>query len=102
MNHKKQVLIARETLDVYVPLADYLGIKLLKHPLEQLAFQALDPQVYMSMLDLVQRRQHLNQHTPFYLQQQAVVISRKLRGYPSLRHLIKSIGLSLKFLLIRA
>ena len=41
-NHDKQVKIAKETLDVYVPIAYYLGIYKIRFLLEDLSFKYLD------------------------------------------------------------
>ncbi|MDP7536445.1 MAG: bifunctional (p)ppGpp synthetase/guanosine-3',5'-bis(diphosphate) 3'-pyrophosphohydrolase [Methylococcales bacterium] len=43
MGHTKQRLIARETLDIYVPLAARLGMNDIRHQLEMLSFAALYP-----------------------------------------------------------
>lgn len=49
----KQVRIARETLDVYAPLAARLGIWQIKWQLEDLSFKALHPAEFQRVSDLV-------------------------------------------------
>ncbi|MDH3219275.1 MAG: bifunctional (p)ppGpp synthetase/guanosine-3',5'-bis(diphosphate) 3'-pyrophosphohydrolase [Gammaproteobacteria bacterium] len=48
--------IARETLDIYAPLANRLGMGLLKWELEDLAFRALEPQVYKRIASLLEEK----------------------------------------------
>ncbi len=50
---EKQARIAQETLDVYAPLANRLGIWELKWQLEDLAFQYLKPDVYRDIASLL-------------------------------------------------
>jgi len=52
----KQERIARATLDVLVPLADRLGIQVLKRELEDLAFATLQPAAYEATTLLVRER----------------------------------------------
>jgi GTP pyrophosphokinase len=52
----KQVEIARETLDIYAPLAHRLGIEWLKGELEDLSFKYLKPVEYRLISDAIARK----------------------------------------------
>lgn len=52
----KQRRIARDTLDIYAPLANRLGIWQLKWELEDLAFRYLEPQTYKQIAALLAER----------------------------------------------
>lgn len=53
----KQRLIARETIDIYAPIANRLGIQLVKSELEDLSFRYLDSQVYEDLAAQVSAKQ---------------------------------------------
>ncbi len=53
MPQHKRRRIARETLDIYAPIANRLGINTLKHELEDLAFAALYPMRYRILANAV-------------------------------------------------
>jgi GTP pyrophosphokinase len=52
---EKRREIARETMDIYAPIANRLGMGLLKGELEDLAFQNLEPEEYARVLKEVER-----------------------------------------------
>jgi GTP pyrophosphokinase len=53
---RRLLMIARETLDIYAPLANRLGMGLLKWELEDLAFRALEPLVYKRIAKLLEEK----------------------------------------------
>jgi len=48
-NPEKRIRIAKETLEIYVPIANLLGIQELKASLEDLCFKHLYPEDYKSL-----------------------------------------------------
>src|SRR5262249_18327990 len=46
---EKRVPIAQETLDIYAPIANRLGMSKVKNELEELSFRYLEPQAYESL-----------------------------------------------------
>jgi guanosine-3',5'-bis(diphosphate) 3'-pyrophosphohydrolase len=56
LGKQKQVQKAKETLEVYAPLAHRLGIHALKWELEDLAFQTLHPRKYEEITQMVAER----------------------------------------------
>ena len=66
MPEDKQLTKARETLDIYAPLAHRLGMNTIKWELEDLAFAAMYPKMYEEIVRLVgqrapQRDRHLSE-----------------------------------------
>ncbi|MFQ5471005.1 MAG: GTP diphosphokinase, partial [Gammaproteobacteria bacterium] len=53
---EKQRRIARETLDIYAPLANRLGIWQIKWELEDLSFRYLDPALYKNIAKMLDER----------------------------------------------
>ena len=56
MSEEKQLTKARETLDIYAPLAHRLGMNTIKWELEDLAFAAMYPKMYEEIVRLVGQR----------------------------------------------
>ncbi len=52
----KQRSIAKETLDIYAPIANRLGISWIKGELEDLSFRYLDPQLYYDLASKVTKK----------------------------------------------
>src|ERR671916_102952 len=62
MPKQKQQEKARETLDIFAPLAHRLGIHAIKWELEDLAFQALHPRKYNEIKGLVNQQRDEREH----------------------------------------
>ena len=59
----RRVAIARETLDIYAPLAHRLGVYALKQELEDLSLKYIDPESYNRIVHLVgMKRQEREEH----------------------------------------
>ncbi len=61
MPDDKRERIARETLDIYAPIANRLGMSKVKNELEELSFKALEPRAYEELRDKVERRRRTTQ-----------------------------------------
>ncbi|MCH8089177.1 MAG: bifunctional (p)ppGpp synthetase/guanosine-3',5'-bis(diphosphate) 3'-pyrophosphohydrolase [Chloroflexi bacterium] len=58
---ERQLRIARETLDIYAPLADRLGMADLKWQLEDLSFRTLQPDRYREITRLITQRRGMRE-----------------------------------------
>ena len=77
---EKQKRIAQETLDIYAPLANRLGISRIKTELEDLAFMYLNPEAYKDLSQKVNQRR-IERET--YINELIEIIKRQLaeHGY---------------------
>ncbi|RMF81934.1 MAG: bifunctional (p)ppGpp synthetase/guanosine-3',5'-bis(diphosphate) 3'-pyrophosphohydrolase [Chloroflexi bacterium] len=57
LSREKQIEKAQETLDIYAPLANRLGIWQIKWELEDLSFRYLNPEAYRTILNNLNERQ---------------------------------------------
>ena len=56
MRQDKQIRIAKDTLEIYAPLAHRLGMNAIKWELEDLSFSVLEPKIYNEIVKLVAAR----------------------------------------------
>ncbi len=56
MPHEKQIRIARETMDIYAPIAQRLGISRIKVELDDLSLKYLEPDVYYDLVEKIAMR----------------------------------------------
>lgn len=77
MPYEKQSRIAQETLDIYAPLANRLGISSLKTELEDLSFRYLRPEIYY---DLVTRVDKKKKEREAYVHDVTDLLEGKLRA----------------------
>jgi len=66
---------ARETLDIYAPLANRLGVWQLKWELEDLSFRFLEPEVYQRIARMLDERRQEREH---YIAEAMTALEREL------------------------
>jgi len=71
----ERVSYARETLDIYSPLANRLGVWQLKWELEDLSFRYLEPEVYKRIAHMLDERRVERQH---YIARAIATLAREL------------------------
>jgi GTP pyrophosphokinase len=74
---ERRVRIARETMDIYAPLAGRLGMSKVKNELEDLSFQYLEPEAYK---DLAARVGERRQQATEFIERITATVGEKLRG----------------------
>ncbi|HEY7387692.1 MAG TPA: bifunctional (p)ppGpp synthetase/guanosine-3',5'-bis(diphosphate) 3'-pyrophosphohydrolase [Bryobacteraceae bacterium] len=61
LDPERRERIARETVEIYAPIAHRLGMGKIRGELEDLAFQFLEPESYREIVDAVESRRHSNE-----------------------------------------
>lgn len=61
-DHRKQMRIAKDTIDIYAPLAERIGVHFFKNILYDLSFDVLYPQVRKSIIDQVNILKEQGEH----------------------------------------
>lgn len=77
MPAEKQQRIARETLDIYCPIAQRLGISKLKVELDDLSLKYLEPDVYYDLVDKISIRKNVRES---YIQSIVDEVSEHIRS----------------------
>jgi len=73
---ERQQQIAKETLEIYAPIAHRLGMGKIRGELEDLSFKHVDPIAYKNVRDAVESRRKTGEQ---FLEQMEAVISEKLK-----------------------
>src|SRR5256712_11982773 len=68
--------IARETMEIYAPLANRLGMGKIRGELEDLAFSYLDPKAYQALKDAVDRKRRVHEA---FLAEITKIVQEKMR-----------------------
>src|ERR1035438_3891522 len=61
LSPERRERIARETIEIYAPIAHRLGMGKIRGELEDLAFQHLEPDAYREVLAYIESRRHSNE-----------------------------------------
>ncbi len=78
LSEERQQNIARETMDIYAPLANRLGIQWLKVELEELSFRYLKPEAFEDIND---KMKSVKKESAPYIEKVIKVVSEKLNEY---------------------
>jgi GTP pyrophosphokinase len=73
----RRARIARETMDIYAPLAGRLGMSKIKNELEDLSFQYLEPEVYK---DLAARVEERRREATAFIEKIRATVAEKLKA----------------------
>ena len=74
---ERRVRIARETMDIYAPLAGRLGMSKIKNELEDLSFQYLEPEAYR---DLAHRVEEKRKRATDFIEKIKATVAEKLKA----------------------
>jgi len=74
---EKQTRIARQTLEIYAPLAERLGIWQIKWELEDLSFKVLEPEAFRSLASQLETRRRAREE---YVDRAMEILDEALRG----------------------
>ena len=74
----KQKNIAQETLDIYAPIANRLGISSIKTELEDLCLRYLHPDIYYKLAQKVSKTRKEREH---YIEEVVQILEEKLKEY---------------------
>ena len=61
LSAERRERIARETIEIYAPIAHRLGMGKIRGELEDLAFQYLEPDAYREIIEAIESRRHSNE-----------------------------------------
>src|SRR5262249_49108909 len=63
LSQERQQRIARETLEIYAPIAHRLGMGKVRGELEDLAFRFTDPEAYQDVVRSIDAKRHTNEES---------------------------------------
>jgi GTP diphosphokinase / guanosine-3',5'-bis(diphosphate) 3'-diphosphatase len=82
LSPERRERIARETIEIYAPIAHRLGMGKIRGELEDLAFQHLEPDAYQEILRSIESRRHSNEEFLVEIRQE-VEAELKHEGIPA-------------------
>ena len=78
LDKEKRTRIARETLDIYAPLAGRLGMARIKAELEDLALKYLEPEFYNDLKMYIDQKKETRER---YIEQVKSILYKEFKGY---------------------